>query len=234
VVFIKKGSHHSENSKQKISKNNARCNKGKKLSPDQAEKLHAGRRGKPPWNKGKTGIYSAETLKAMSDGHKDKPTWNKGKKMDKAWHEKSGRSFRGHKHSPETIAKMSEDRSGENHWHWKGGITPELTTIRTSDEYDEWRTDVFRRDEFTCQKCYQVGGELRAHHQYNFAKYPTLRLEVSNGVTLCKECHDTFHSLFGRVYNNPNQLIKFCVLPEYANIKEKEYACRFKTILYLD
>lgn len=33
-----------------------------------------------PWNKGKTGVYSEETLKKISDGSKGHRSWNKGKK----------------------------------------------------------------------------------------------------------------------------------------------------------
>jgi len=32
-----------------------------------------------PWNKGKTGIYSDDTLQQMSENRKGYPPWNKGK-----------------------------------------------------------------------------------------------------------------------------------------------------------
>ena len=53
----------------------------------------------------------------------------------------------------------------------------------------EWRTFVFQRDKYTCQECKQVGGRLEAHHIKAFKKYPDLRLDINNGLTLCKECH---------------------------------------------
>lgn len=34
-----------------------------------------------PWNKGKTGVYSEETLKIMSEKSKGRPAWSKGKKL---------------------------------------------------------------------------------------------------------------------------------------------------------
>lgn len=65
--------------------------------------------------------------------------------------------------------------------------------IRNSREYQEWRADVFERDHYTCQNCGQVGGMLNAHHIKPFKDYPDLRLEVSNGITLCLKCHKLAH-----------------------------------------
>lgn len=65
--------------------------------------------------------------------------------------------------------------------------------IRRSGEYSSWRTAVFERDDYTCVKCGHRGGELNAHHIKPFAKYPDHRLDIDNGVTLCKECHKLVH-----------------------------------------
>lgn len=65
--------------------------------------------------------------------------------------------------------------------------------IRRSGEYSSWRTAVFERDDYTCVKCGHRGGELNAHHIKPFAKYPDHRLDIDNGITLCKECHKLVH-----------------------------------------
>ena len=64
---------------------------------------------------------------------------------------------------------------------------------RHSPEYVSWRTKVFERDKYTCVICGQVGGELNAHHIRPFKDYPELRLDLDNGVTLCKACHKRVH-----------------------------------------
>ncbi len=79
---------------------------------------------------------------------------------------------------------------GEEHPNWKGGTTAESDIIRHSEQYKEWRTKVFTRDNFTCQKCGKPKCYIEAHHTKPFALYPELRFEVDNGITLCEDCHN--------------------------------------------
>jgi hypothetical protein len=83
------------------------------------------------------------------------------------------------------------------HWNWKGGITNENRRIRASSQYKFWLKSVFKRDNYTCQKCGKRGGKLNAHHIRRFAKFPELRLDVNNGMTLCADCHNTWHKEHG-------------------------------------
>jgi hypothetical protein len=64
---------------------------------------------------------------------------------------------------------------------------------RKDKRYTKWRTDVFNRDNYTCQKCLIVGGKLEAHHIKTFNKHKELRFEITNGITLCKKCHKELH-----------------------------------------
>lgn len=64
--------------------------------------------------------------------------------------------------------------------------------------YAKWRTSVFTRDHFTCQECGKIGGELNAHHIKAWKSYPELRYELSNGKTLCYECHKEYHRKNGK------------------------------------
>jgi hypothetical protein len=128
-------------------------------------------------------VHSEKSKKNMSEGHQQgKVPWNKGL------------------HFPQF--------TGKNNNNWKGGITPENTKIRNSMEYLEWRKLVFKKDDYTCQKCYQISGILNAHHIESFNNNPNLRTKIKNGVTLCKNCHKNFHHMFGN-QNNKNQLLEF-------------------------
>lgn len=73
---------------------------------------------------------------------------------------------------------------------WKGGLTAKHLIIRNSDEYKQWRTSVFKRDNFTCIICKGLNGkDIEADHIKLFSKFPELRIDINNGQTLCKCCH---------------------------------------------
>lgn len=78
-------------------------------------------------------------------------------------------------------------------WIGKAPWEKSAQDIRNSSEYSKWRTDVFERDGYKCQHCDQVGGTLNAHHIKPFAQYEDLRLELTNGLTLCEDCHKAVH-----------------------------------------
>jgi 5-methylcytosine-specific restriction endonuclease McrA len=68
-------------------------------------------------------------------------------------------------------------------------IKGQIRRLRASTEYRQWRTAVFKRDDYTCQDCGVRGGRLNADHIKRFADFPDLRFDVSNGRTLCEGCH---------------------------------------------
>ena len=124
-----------------------------------------------------------------------RPAWNKG--VPNTWYNPKGLEI-GWKHQVRfkkgQIAAMKGKPNlkirGENHYNWKGGITPINKKLRESIEYEEWRKKVFERDLYTCQKCGEIGGRLEADHIKPWALYSELRFELNNGQTLCKECHN--------------------------------------------
>jgi transposase len=80
---------------------------------------------------------------------------------------------------------------------------------RVISEYRLWVEAVFKRDNYTCQKCGKKGGKLEAHHIFNWADYPELRYAIDNGITLCQKCHEEFHKQFGKRKNTRAQLEAF-------------------------
>ena len=157
--------------------------KGVKLSEEHKRKISFAMKGRRPqnlnliagWNKGKRKVTSIICQACGKEfepkhyhylgkfcSHKCCPAWNKGQEYQAI--------------------------RGEKHWNWKGGIA-EKRVDRGRIEYKDWRKAVFERDDFTCQKCKTRGGYLHAHHIKRWEKYPGLRYEVSNGISLCILCH---------------------------------------------
>jgi len=102
---------------------------------------------------------------------------------------------------------------GENSRIWKKSIT---TEDRENSKYRNkhplhriWRTSVFNRDNYTCQKCNQYGGSLCSHHIESYNKNKEKRYDIDNGITFCNECHISFHKSFGWFDNNLNQLSEY-------------------------
>jgi 5-methylcytosine-specific restriction endonuclease McrA len=175
--------------------------KGQKLSEKTKKKMSLFFKGR------KLLPFSEERRKNMSLAHKGKIPWNKGKHLSQKHKMSLKKSHIGNKPSEETKQKMRLAQKGEKHPRWKGGISTLNNKIRTSYEYRQWVSDVFTRDNFTCQKCNKRGGYLHAHHIKKFSKiieeYQIKTMEqvlnckelwnINNGQTLHKKCHIIFH-----------------------------------------
>ena len=104
-----------------------------------------------------------------------------------------------------------EKQSGENNWNYNPYLTDEdRKKNRMNDPlYHIWRTGVYGRDYFACQKCIQKGVYLNAHHVENYSINKKLRFDVDNGITFCLCCHKKFHKIYGRKNNTREQLEEF-------------------------
>ena len=98
--------------------------------------------------------------------------------------------------SPEERENRRQRMMGENNPMWCGGDSDKE---RRNSQYKNWRIDVFKRDDFTCQDCGYRNGDgtvrkdLNAHHIVRWIDSIELRYEIDNGMTLCVPCHIKEH-----------------------------------------
>lgn len=120
-------------------------------------------------------IWGHANIKKLIDGNKGREPWNKGIKTG---------------HIPWNKGKEWPEMAGENNPAWKGGVT-KTRGDRWSKEYRRWRNAVLRRDNHTCTNCgaTKETAIIQTDHIRPWSKYPKLRYEISNGRTLCWDCH---------------------------------------------
>jgi hypothetical protein len=187
---------------------------GHPVLPETRAKISAANMGK---NKGKpkpegfgAKISAAEKGRPKSEVAKEKDrAGHLGKRATDETKAKMSILHTGKKHTEEWKRNASKGMSGEKHWNWKGGITPMNVIIRKGLDYSLWRTSVYERDEYACQKCGKVGGILKAHHLNSFADFPEQRLDIENGITFCEDCHREFHRRYGVRHNRKWQTVEF-------------------------
>lgn len=106
----------------------------------------------------------------------------------------------------------AKHNSGENNPSWNPNLTDEdRANNRCSKEgnQEDWRKQVYERDDYTCQCCGQRGGRLNAHHLDGYNWCVEGRFDVGNGATLCENCHKTFHKKYGYKNNTSQQFKEF-------------------------
>ena len=136
---------------------------------------------------------------------------HKGYKMPESQKRKISKSNKGRKVLKRTREKIRNAQKGKprlwlrgkKHYLWKGNQKINRK-IRDCWKYQQWRSDIFKRDNWTCQTCQKRGCYLEAHHIKEMSKIieenkiKTLKQALNcdelwnldNGVTLCRECHD--------------------------------------------
>lgn len=114
--------------------------------------------------------------------------------------------YKGYKASAETKAKQSKahlgiptGRSGKKSHLYIDGRSDghNIVRRRKAGPISVWRAAVFERDGYKCCHCGKAGNRdyginkigLDACHIEPFSLHPELRFDVSNGITLCRDCH---------------------------------------------
>lgn len=81
---------------------------------------------------------------------------------------------------------------GENHWKWIKDRKKVKTGERSLNDplQKGWRKAVKTRDGWTCKIADEnCSGKLEAHHILPWSKFPELRYQINNGITLCHAHH---------------------------------------------
>lgn len=180
------GNHHSEETRRKISQSQI----GKKLSKETRKKISEAFKGPrhPLWGK----RHTEETKNKMRDTKINQYRNNSeliiriSNSVKKLWQDPEYR----------------KEHTGPNHHWWKGGITKREETLAHAlrVELRNWAKKVLERGNYTCQRCGIRSEEKRimqVHHIKSVLEYPSLVLDIANGITLCKNCHRKTES-YGR------------------------------------
>lgn len=144
----------------------------------------------------------------------------KGRPKSKQIKDKLSESLMGHKISKETREKISKKLKGRKLSErcrinlslalGGDGDIKRINSLKLNKSYINWRKNVLKRDNYECQLCHVIGGKLIAHHILPYAKFKKSRTKISNGITLCKECHD---DIKGKEENY--EIIFRCILETY-------------------
>lgn len=105
---------------------------------------------------------------------------------------------------------FNEYNQGSNNPNYNVNLTDEeRAENRDTKEYKVWRKKIFEKYNYTCQCCGQQGGDIVAHHLDSFDKNKESRLDIENGIVLCKKHHKEFHHIYGYGNNTKEQYEQF-------------------------
>lgn len=180
--FINHHSNKSEDIKNKISNSLKGKNVGEKNGMfGKGSNKTSFKQGDEPWNKGKTNVYTEETLEKISKSGIGRTPWNK---------DKTGLQT----HTDEWKRLNSERMKGDKHPNWKGGIS----FIPYCKKFNGClKNQIRERDNNICQLCgkteKQNNQKLTIHHIH----YDKENCEPDL-ITLCRSCNSKVN--FNREY----------------------------------
>ena len=191
IKGFQKGHEVTKETREKISK----AQIGRKMSEESRSKMI----GRSAWNKGLTG---EEYSKHYTEGH---PKGMRGKSNKWGHHsektkDKIKEKMQENWKNPETKINMSLAHTKEKEFKgFRKSLRKRMMLMR---EYLEWRSAVFKRDNYHCQNCGNKG-YVEAHHIISFSKLLKIYninttddarkckilWDVGNGITYCNKCH---------------------------------------------
>jgi len=127
-------------------------------------------------------------------------------RQNKVMYKYKVRDFKGDKNPMFGVQRLGADNPNYKH----GLSDTERYKKRLIMGYGIWRKKVYKRDNYTCQCCgKKSNGDLVAHHLDGYSWCEGKRIDVNNGVTLCKTCHTKFHKIYGNFSNTKEQFEQF-------------------------
>lgn len=154
------------------------------------EKNH--RYGKSPWNKGKVGIYSEETLEKNAEAHRGLTPWNKGKTgvqiylpLSEETKQKISEARLGMTLSEEHRLNISKSKRGENHPNYGKSRSEETKRKISEGKFGEmnpaWKGGISFEP-----YCPQFNNPLREQYRNAYGRVCVNcgKLEILNGCRL--------------------------------------------------
>ncbi len=153
------------------------------------EKISNSMKGKIPWNKGKTGIYSKETLYRISNSLK-------GRKLSESTKEKISEKFKGRKQTPEWREnnRQSQIKRFPDYYRTEGIRERRNRRILKNGGFHtkgEWE-NLKAQYNYSCPVCKRNDIELTRDHIIPISRGGSNNIE--NIQPLCRPCNSTKHT----------------------------------------
>jgi hypothetical protein len=75
--------------------------------------------------------------------------------------------------------------------------TGDRNISKRGSRHKKWAIKILEINGRMCEKCGETKKKLHAHHVDSYARNPSKRYRIDNGIPLCFECHKKYHSLYG-------------------------------------
>lgn len=109
--------------------------------------------------------------------------------------------------------KPRPDLRGQNSPNWKNKSEEDRRILeekyRSYTEYRQWRKELVKKYNYSCQKCGRNDCKITVHHLESFLKNKELRTDINNGTVLCLDHHKQFHKIYGHTNTTKEQFEEF-------------------------